>query len=313
MADAAAISAIANLAGTGLRIFGTIQDSQQQAVDASQRQPWIDQGSELMNNVLKPNYDAYATLLSGLTNDPAYASQLEGIAKQLQGIADGSATFSASSNAAAPALGQVDNIMALLQNERPEDLAGVLDTIGRLKSADNYANLRTSASRVLGENSGALDAAMAGRGMFNSGASLAAQQGLYGDVFGKLASDISANELGRLQAAGGLGNTYNQYMNNERTQRLAAAGGLGTDSARIRASTAEADANRSLQGRLQGLQAAGGIYGNLGQDSLQRQMGQMKGMEWMYGDTLQRYGLGADIMNALQSLYGPRYSPPKGA
>lgn len=96
--------------------------------------------------------------------------------------------------------------------------------LSKLRTSDT-SGLEASAGRTLRRNSGALDAALASRGIFNSGAGVNAQRQLTADVYSGLAEQINADRFARENAALGFERGGQQL----KAQNLAQALGLQVD------------------------------------------------------------------------------------
>jgi hypothetical protein len=149
-----------------------------------------------------------------------------------------------------------------------------------MSSPDNRAMLEAEAMRQLERSTGALDASLASRGMFSSGAAAGAQRDLTASTLGGLAQAIAADRqaaqqmqmMGQQAAAGIYGGLGQSTM----AGRQAAAGIFG-------------DINQQT---IQGASAAGQMLGQAGSLSAQQQQFMLGGLQGVYSsDVWGRAGL----------------------
>ena len=139
-----------------------------------------------------------------------------------------------------------------------------------MSSPDNRAMLEAEAMRQLERSSGALDASLASRGMYSSGAAAGAQRDLTSSTLGGLAQAIAADrqaaqqmQMSGQQAAAGI---YGNLGQTSLAGRQAAAGIFG-------------DIN---QQRIAGASAGGQLLGQAASLSAQQQRDMMSGLEGVY-------------------------------
>jgi hypothetical protein len=139
-----------------------------------------------------------------------------------------------------------------------------------MSSPDNRAMLEAEAMRQLERSSGALDASLAARGMFSSGAAAGAQRDLTSSTLGGLAQAIAADrqaaqqmQMAGQQAAAGI---YGGLGQSALAGRQAAAGIFG-------------DINQQT---IQGASAAGQMFGQAGSLTAQQQQVALGGLQDVY-------------------------------
>jgi len=79
--------------------------------------------------------------------------------------------------------------------------AAIDKMIGQVTQGGNYSGIETAANEQLGRSSRALDASLAGRGVYDSGAALGAQSELRSNTIATLSDKIGQDRLARQQLA----------------------------------------------------------------------------------------------------------------
>lgn len=213
----------------------------------------------------------------GIDTSTRQAAKLEDLAAMFRSYGSRQNPYLAGLAGAAGAAGRIDSsdqrrLAGLLEGGDPYADQQRLAAINMMNMAgpDNRATLEAEAMRQLERSTGALDASLAARGMFSSGAAAGAQRELTASTLGNLAQAIAADR----QAA--------QQM--QMAGQQAAAGiysGLG-------------------QAAMSGRQAAAGIYGDINQ----QQLAGTSAAGQLYGQAANLYGQQqADMMSGLQNVY----------
>lgn len=101
-----------------------------------------------------------------------------------------------------------------------DSLAQTQGIINQQVMPSDTRGLEAQASRTLTQGSRALDSALASRGVFNSGAALAAQSGLASDTLGNLAGQINQDQFNRAQLASTLSQNQTQLRQNQQQMTL---------------------------------------------------------------------------------------------
>lgn len=278
--------------------IGGLADLWTSPEEIANQQNWANQQGYWTSGVMNPIYQPYTDAMAALLMNPGYDENLAKLAKSSGGLdLAGQYAGLASGGRAADTSG----LQAALQGNA-QDVGGVLDTINALKGGNNYANLRSAASNVLTQNMGALDAAMGARGLLGSSMSADAARGVYGDVFSNLASEISQNELARLQTAGQLGTGYNQLFNTERTARLGQLGQLAGLANQFTLGQGQINAGLAgtmggLGNQLMGMQSD--IFQNLNAQRLGQLGNYLGAYQWLSGDTINRYNVGSNMYRSV--------------
>ena len=195
----------------------------------------------------------------------SYGSQQNPYVAQLAGMANAAANVDSSDQR---------RLAGLLEGGDPYAAQQRLAAMNLMNasSPDNRATLEAEAMRQLERSSGALDAALASRGMFSSGAAAGAQRDLTASTLGNLAQAIAADRQAaqQMQMAGqqAAANIYGGLGQTALAGRQAAAGIFG-------------DIN---QQRIQGASAAGQMLGQAGSLSAQQQQFALGGLQDVYSN-----------------------------
>lgn len=274
--------------------LGEVGSTIQAPEEMKARQGWIDQQGKFISGVMNPMYQPYTDAMAAMLMNPGYDQQLAALAGSQGGLG------MANQFASRAGSGQAADTTAIEQGlgRDAQDVGGVMGIIGQLNGGNQYADLRSAASNILSQNMGALDAAMGARGLLGSSMSANAARGVYGDVFSNLANEISQNELARLQAAGQLGTGWNQLFNTEQTARLGQLANLANMQNQFTLGQGQINADLAgtmggLGNQLMGMQSD--IYRNLNAQRLGQLGNYLASMQWILGDTRDRYGIGSDI------------------
>lgn len=289
--------------------IGGLADLWTSPEEIANQQNWANQTGYWTSGVMNPVYQPYTDAMAALLMNPGYDENLKNLAMSQGGLGLASQFAGAASGGKAFDTGKIERGLG----QTAQDVGGVMGIIGALTGDNSYANLRSAASNVLSQNMSALDAAMGARGLLGSSMSANAAGDVYGDVFSNLASEISQNELARLQTAGQLGTEWNQIFNSEQTARLGQLANLANINNQFTLGQGQINAGLAgtmggLGNQLMGMQSD--IFQNLNAQRLGQLGNYLGAYQWLSGDTTNRYNVGSNMYRSV-SPYRDQY-PSRG-